>query len=118
MSNPSTLIKSRYRQIIFPLHWRFSKYICLIFGLKTRGKKIISQLNEAELENLATLGKGVYTTANYRDNDTHILLDAIEKNMPTNTIEKNPVRVWHERFYIPLFFIIPLLLYRFKQNSV
>lgn len=79
------------------------------------GQIISSRLNEPLLQELATLGHGLYVNADYRDNDSQQILKraATRAAAPTETDEKT--RVWNERFYWMLFPVLLMLLPAFRR---
>ncbi len=80
-----------------------------------QGRRVISKLDKTGLELLAQAGGGIYVTASYRNDDVETILEHIKQNQPPSMVKKNPIRVWHERFYILVGLMMLLLLYRFRQ---
>jgi Ca-activated chloride channel family protein len=79
------------------------------------GQIISSRLNEPLLQELASLGHGLYVKADYRDDDSQQILKraATRAAAPTDTDEKT--RVWNERFYWMLFPVLLMLLPAFRR---
>ncbi|MDM8544977.1 vWA domain-containing protein [Candidatus Venteria ishoeyi] len=84
--------------------------------LDPKGQAVVSKLNEAQLEKLADMGGGFYQRAHYKDNDTKALMQQIQSDAPP-VLERNPLRLWNERYYLPLILLMLLLLMRFRRGS-
>ena len=66
----------------------------------SRGRKVISRLNEPLLRELAAAGGGSYQRADYRDADTERLVQVLQGgNDQQNVIGKGARRIWHERYF-------------------
>lgn len=76
------------------------------------GKAIVSRLNEQAMQKLAETGGGVYQLADYRDQDSQQVLDAVMAQAELRQDPGTPAHIWNERFYWPLLpaMIILLLL--------
>ncbi|HFD79271.1 MAG TPA: VWA domain-containing protein [Gammaproteobacteria bacterium] len=87
-------------------------------GLATRGREpVMSWLNEDRLKELAQAGGGVYRVADFRDDDTRAILDAILSHARKRQNEKMQTLVWNEYFYWPLAAAILILLYLFRPAA-
>ncbi len=80
-----------------------------------QGNRVISHLEEEQLERLAAVGGGFYQEADFRDQDTQTLLQRIQRDAPAQ-IKENPIRVWHERFPLLVALMMLLLLTRFRRG--
>ncbi|MCP4697961.1 MAG: VWA domain-containing protein [Gammaproteobacteria bacterium] len=80
-----------------------------------RGNPVVSRLNETQLKALAEAGEGFYFRANYRDDDTDALLERIKTDAPPKP-KDNPLRIWHERYYLAVVVMLLLLLLRFRRD--
>jgi Ca-activated chloride channel family protein len=78
------------------------------------GQPVRSALDEAALMSLAEAGGGLYRRASYRDDDTGDVLEAAAISRLPPTAGDERTRVWNDRFYLPLFLLLLLLLPRFK----
>lgn len=83
--------------------------------LTYQGKRVTSQLNRNQLIALAQAGDGIYQQADYLEQDTQTLLNAIHANAPPLRNEENPLKIWHERFYILVALMLLLLLPWFRS---
>jgi Ca-activated chloride channel family protein len=63
------------------------------------GAPVVSRLNAALLQMLATQTGGVYETASYRDDDARAILRATLAGAKARRIEDERTRVWHEPFW-------------------
>jgi len=79
------------------------------------GLVVTSQLAESQLQALAQAGGGVYVRGNYRDDDTRQILERLGQDAPP-TLERNPLQVWHERFYWLILLMLGILLLWFRQG--
>ncbi len=84
--------------------------------LDAQGKPVISPLAEAQLQALAQAGNGLYVRAHYQDADTQLLLGRIQSDAPP-ILKSNPIRVWYERYYLPVLLMVILLLLRFRRGA-
>lgn len=76
------------------------------------GKAVVSRLNEEAMQTLAKAGGGVYQLADYRDDDSLQILDAVMAQAELRQDNSTPTRIWNERFYwllLPAMFILLLL---------
>ena len=80
-----------------------------------KGQRVISRLEESSLKALAQLGGGFYRRADYRDTDTQEILAQIQKDAPTQ-LERNPLRMWHEHFYLLVLIMMGFLIPRFRRG--
>jgi Ca-activated chloride channel family protein len=81
----------------------------------TMGQATISRLQADRLQQLAAAGHGIYVEANYSDSDTRAILDRIDGAKVSATPKS--IRVWENRYYIPLLLLIPLLLPLFRRGA-
>jgi len=81
------------------------------------GQLVTSALEEAGLKALAAAGQGAYWRAGYRTDDTVALGRALAAQT-TVVPTKETVRVWHDRFYVPLGLMLGLILLRFMRWRV
>lgn len=79
------------------------------------GNRVVSRLDEGQLQELARAGDGLYLRADYRDSDSQQLLQRIRDDAPP-MLENNPVRIWQERYYLLVGLMLFLLLLRFRQG--
>jgi Ca-activated chloride channel family protein len=63
------------------------------------GTPVVSRLNAALLQTLATQTGGVYQTAGYRDDDVRAILRATVAGAPARKLGDERTRVWHEPFW-------------------
>ncbi len=76
-----------------------------------------SGLRADRLQALATAGHGLYVEANYTDSDTTAILNHMgTANVRAQAAAKG-VRVWEERFYIPVLALAFLLLPFFRKGA-
>lgn len=80
------------------------------------GQSIISRLEEQQLDALAKAGGGIYRQADYRQDDTEDLLAAAAVATLPPTASDERTRVWHERYILPVFLVMALLLPRFRGH--
>ncbi len=74
-------------------------------------------LQATRLQQLATAGHGLYVEANYSDSDTRAILDRMDTAKGSARITATSVRLWEDRFYIPLLALLALLLPLFRKNA-
>lgn len=86
--------------------------------LDSGGRAVQSVLNEALLEALADAGQGIYTHADYRDDDTESILDAAAVTSLPPTAGDERTRLWYERFYLLVLLVALILLPRFRGARV
>jgi Ca-activated chloride channel family protein len=83
-----------------------------------KGQPVVSTLNEAQLQQLAQAGGGIYQRADYRDNDTDSILSQVRaKALPRNE-ETERTRIWNERFYWFAGLALLLLLPMFRRTAM
>ena len=82
--------------------------------LQRDGSPVISRLDEENLKKLAVVGKGVYQRADYRDDDTDTLLEAIGQVSHAEVVANQKTRIWNERYFwlVGLAMLLVLPLYR------
>ncbi len=68
-------------------------------ALIDRGAQVVSRLNAALLQTLATQTGGVYELASYRDDDVRAILRATLAGAQARRIGDERSRVWHEPFW-------------------
>ena len=87
-------------------------------GLMTAGSEpVLSMLDETGLRRLAESGGGIFRIADYRDNDTRAVLDAILRHARARQNTRMQTLVWNEYFY---WFLIPAvltLLYLYRPGA-
>jgi len=80
---------------------------------------VISKLNEAALQQLSSIGKGIYRRADYRSEDTQAILQEVKRSLhDPSEEEKKSQRLWHERFYLLIAVMMVLILPWFRQVRV
>lgn len=79
------------------------------------GKRVVSHLEESKLEALARAGEGFYRQADYRDDDTQALFERIRADAPPR-LERNPIRIWYERYVLLVAVMLILLLSLFRRG--
>jgi len=83
---------------------------------KYKGKTVISNLESGKLIRLSRAGKGLYTEANYLDNDTLAIITHFEKVSAIEQKTNRKHRHWKERFYILVsLMLLPVLIW-FKKG--
>jgi Ca-activated chloride channel homolog len=82
------------------------------------GKPQISRLQAARLRSLAAAGHGLYVEANYTNDDTRAILGRIAAARTRALTTQKTVRLWEERFYIPVLVLALLLLPLFRRGAV
>ena len=82
----------------------------------SRGREVVSRLDETGLSALARAGGGVYVQADYRDDDTRRLLEEFDAGASPQALEKGSHRIWNERYYLPVIVMMLLLLGWFRRN--
>ncbi len=85
--------------------------------LDSGGRAVQSVLNEPLLEALADAGQGIYTLADYRDNDTESILEAAAVTSLPPTAGDERTRLWNERFYLLVLLVALILLPRYRGNT-
>lgn len=82
--------------------------------LQHDGTQVTSRLDEVSLKKLATVGKGVYQRANYRDHDTQSLLEVISELSHAEVVANQQTRIWNERYFllVALAMLLVLPMYR------
>ena len=81
------------------------------------GNLRLFRLQSDRLQMLAAAGHGIYVEANYTDSDTRAILGRIGIAEDKQGNDKS-VRVWDERFYIPVFVLALLLLPWFRRGAI
>jgi Ca-activated chloride channel family protein len=76
-----------------------------------------SGLQAARLQQLAVAGHGIYVEANYSDSDTRAILRRINAAKGSAQATPASVRLWEDRFYIPLLALLLLLLPLFRRRG-
>ena len=85
--------------------------------LRDRSGQIInSRLNDSLLRELTQIGHGLYVKADYRDQDSEMILERAAKRAAAATATDDKTRVWNERFYWMLLPILLLLLPVFRRS--
>lgn len=74
------------------------------------GKAVVSRLDEQAMGQLAEAGGGVYQLADYRDQDSQQILDAVMEHAELRQDQSTPTHIWNERFYWPLILAMIILL--------
>ena len=74
------------------------------------GKAVVSRLDEQSMAELAEAGGGVYQLADYRDQDSRQILDAVMAQAELRQGQGAPAQIWNERFYWPLIPAVIILL--------
>ena len=82
-------------------------------------KVVISKLNEANLQQLAQQGDGIYQRASYQNQDIKTILAQIDHQLNNpNEEDTAKQRLWHERFYLLVLPMLLLLLPSFRRQSI
>jgi len=81
------------------------------------GEPVLSWLNQESLRRLAESGGGVFRMADYRDNDTRAILDAILSHARARQTAEVQTLVWNEYFYWLLIPAMLTLLYLYRPGS-
>jgi Ca-activated chloride channel family protein len=81
-------------------------------------KPVLSRLNEGQLRSLAKAGSGIYQSADYLDDDTQEILDAVMQNGSVQTVGENQTRVWEEHFYWLVGLVLLLLISQYRRLSL
>ncbi len=74
------------------------------------GRPVYSSLNEKPLKALTKAGNGFYIRADYSDNDTRALINAVLADADLQQDENRLTRVWNEYFWLPLLVAMLILL--------
>jgi len=74
---------------------------------KRTQKVVQSRLGEAELQNIASVGGGIYQQADYQEGDTRRILGAVTKGSKAAAANRERAFVWNERFH---WLLIPAML--------
>ncbi|HIP52535.1 MAG TPA: VWA domain-containing protein [Chromatiales bacterium] len=82
-----------------------------------RGVPVISHLNAPLLERLAEAGRGEHIEADFRDDDTQVILEAAAENTAPLPKEGETTQIWNERFYLLLIPVLLLLLSEFRRHA-
>lgn len=90
----------------------------LVPGIKTAsGGPVLSTMDKTELRQLAESGDGAFRVADYRDNDTRAVLDAILSHARARQDARAQTLVWNEYFYWLLLPAMLLLLYLYRPGG-
>lgn len=81
------------------------------------GEPVLSWLDEDGLRRLADAGGGLYRVADYRDNDTDAMLNAILSHARARQNAKVQTLVWNEYFYWLLLPAVLMLLYLYRPGA-
>lgn len=81
-----------------------------------KGEVILSRLNPQNLQQLANAGRGIYQQADYRQQDTQAILEAIQRDNTELDKDKTVQKLWHERFYLLVIAMMVLLLTKFRRS--
>lgn len=82
------------------------------------GQPVLSRLEEPRLQALAKAGGGSYRRADFRDDDTSLVLSQIKaEGRPIEETEGSQ-RVWDERYYLPVLVMMLLLLRWYRRSAV
>jgi Ca-activated chloride channel family protein len=81
-------------------------------------KPVLSRLNEDQLRSLAKAGSGIYQSADYLDDDTQEILNAVMQYGSVQTVGENQTRVWEERFYWLVGLVMLLLMSQYRRFSM
>jgi Ca-activated chloride channel family protein len=84
--------------------------------IATNGEPVLSWLDEEGLRQLAESGGGVFRIADYRDNDTRAILDAILSHARATQNSEVQTLVWNEYFYWLLIPAMLTLLYLYRPG--
>ena len=84
--------------------------------LKYGGKMVITKLDNQNLLNLASKPQ-YYIKSSYLDDDIEKLKSIIESGKKVEEAKFTSMRVWHDRFYIPLALALLISVFFFKRGS-
>jgi Ca-activated chloride channel family protein len=79
------------------------------------GSQVISRLDEAGLKKLAAVGNGIYQRADYRDDDTRALLEAVSKQSHAEAVANQNTRIWNERYFLLVALVMLLILPTYRR---
>ena len=83
------------------------------------GKMVMTHREDGKLQTIAAASHGIAIVADYSDADTRALLDRIGGNGGASTGNAGrTVRIWDERFYLPLLAIALFMLPWFRKGFV
>ncbi len=85
--------------------------------IATNGEPVLSWLDEESLRQLAESGGGVFRIADYRDDDTRAILDAILAHARARQNTEVQTLVWNEYFYWLLLPAMLALLYLYRPGA-
>lgn len=85
--------------------------------MAANGEPVLSWLDEQGLRQLADNGGGLYRLADYRDNDTRAILDAILSHAHARQNAQLQTLVWNEYFYWLLIPAMLTLLYLYRPGA-
>ena len=81
----------------------------------SRGRKVISRLNEPLLRELAKIGGGSYQAADYREDDSAELAVVLQGDNEEQTVlAKGSRRIWHERYFWLVMIMMLLMIPWFR----
>jgi Ca-activated chloride channel homolog len=81
-----------------------------------QGQLVLSRLEEDKLRALAVAGQGLYMRADYREDDTHTLIERIRQDAPPR-LQENPIRIWHERYLWLVALMMLIMLGWFRRGG-
>ncbi len=82
------------------------------------GREVMSRLDEAGLRALAEAGGGVYRLADYRDEDTRVLLDRVVTDGRPEARREGTLQIWNERYHLLVLIMMILLLGWFRRTRM
>jgi Ca-activated chloride channel homolog len=85
--------------------------------MATSGEPVLSWMDEQGLRRLADIGDGLYRVADYRDNDTRDILDAVLSHARAKQDAQLQTLVWNEYFYWLLIPAMLTLLYLYRPGA-
>lgn len=78
-------------------------------------KPVLSRLDEDQLRSLTKAGRGIYQSADYLDDDTQEILDAVMQLGSVQTVGDDQTRVWKEHFYWLVGLVLLLLISQYRR---
>lgn len=79
---------------------------------------VLSRVNEEQLRSLAKAGSGIYQSADYLDDDTQEILDAVMQHGSVQTAGDNQTRIWEEQFFWLVGLVLILLMSQYRRFSL